>query len=195
AGTTVVVEEFLRGEEVSVHAITDGDTLLLLPSAQDHKRLKDLDQGPNTGGMGAYSPAPVLTERVLDGVLRTILIPILHALKKEGIAFRGVLYAGLMLTRSGPKVLEWNVRFGDPETQVILPRLKTDLAPVLLAAATGRLKDVEAPDIDPRPVVGVVMASEGYPEADKTGKVLRGLDAARAMEDVAVYHAGTRRKD
>ena len=195
AGTTVVIEEFLRGEEVSVHAITDGDTLLLLPSAQDHKRLRDADQGPNTGGMGAYSPAPILTERVLDVVLRTILIPVLHALKKEGIVFRGVLYAGLMLTRSGPKVLEWNVRFGDPETQVILPRLKTDLAPVLLAAATGRLKDVEAPDIDPGPVVGVVMASEGYPEAYKTGKVVRGLEAARAMEDVAVYHAGTRRKD
>ncbi len=195
AGVTVVIEEFLRGEEVSVHAVTDGNTILLLPSAQDHKRLLDGDKGPNTGGMGAYSPAPCLTPRLLDVVIRTILIPTLHALKKEGIEFRGVLYAGLMLTRSGPRVLEWNVRFGDPETQVILPRLKSDLAEILWAAAGGELGTVSGIEEDPRPMVGVVMASEGYPEAYRTGKEIRGLDAAGALEDTTVFHSGTRRKD
>jgi phosphoribosylamine--glycine ligase len=195
AGATVVIEEFLRGEEVSVHAITDGDTLLLFPSAQDHKRLKDGDQGPNTGGMGAYSPAPALTEKLTDTVVRTVLVPILHALKTEGIAYRGVLYAGLMLTRGGPRVLEWNVRFGDPEAQVVLPRVAGDLATVLLAAAEGKLAEVDAPEIDPRPVVGVVMASEGYPEAYKTGRPIRGIDAAAALPDTTVCHAGTRKKD
>ncbi|HVG93300.1 MAG TPA: phosphoribosylamine--glycine ligase, partial [Planctomycetota bacterium] len=195
AGARIVIEEFLRGEEVSVHAITDGDTLLLCPSAQDHKRLKDGDQGPNTGGMGAYSPAPVLTDKILDVVVRTILVPVLHALKREGIEYRGVLYAGLMLTRGGPRVLEWNCRFGDPETQVILPRLTGDLGAVLLAAANGKLDAVEALEVDPRPVVGVVMASEGYPEAYKAGRPILGLDEAGRMEDVTVYHASTRRKD
>jgi phosphoribosylamine--glycine ligase len=195
AGTRVVVEEFLRGEEVSVHAITDGTTLLVLPSAQDHKRVRDGDQGPNTGGMGAYSPAPVLTEKLLDVVVRTILVPTLHGLKIEGIEFRGVLYAGLMVTRSGPKVLEFNARFGDPETQVILPRIRSDLGAILLAAAEGRLTEIEEIDVDPRPVVGVVMASEGYPEAFKTGKPITGIEAAAAMPDVTVHHAATRRKD
>jgi phosphoribosylamine--glycine ligase len=195
SGSTIVIEEFLRGEEVSVHAITDGDTLLLLPSAQDHKRLGDGDTGPNTGGMGAYSPAPILTDRLLDVVVRTIFVPTLHALRLEGTVFRGVLYAGLMLTRSGPKVLEWNVRFGDPETQVLMPRIRGDLAGIFLAAAQGRLDEVEAPEIDPRPVVGVVVASGGYPEAYKTGKPIAGLEDAAQKKDVAVYHAGTRKKD
>ena len=195
SGTTIVIEEFLRGEEVSVHAVTDGDTLLILPSAQDHKRVRDGDEGPNTGGMGAYSPAPVLTEKLLDVVVRTILVPILHALKRESIEYRGVLYAGLMLTRSGPKVVEWNCRFGDPETQVILPRVRGDVAALLRAAADGRLCDVEGVDIDPRPVVGVVMASEGYPDAYKQGRAITGIERAAARPDVTVLHAGTRRKD
>ena len=195
AGGTVIIEEFLRGEEVSVHALTDGDTLLILPSAQDHKRIRDGDEGPNTGGMGAYSPAPILTEKTLDAVVRTILVPILHALKRENIEYRGVLYAGLMLTRSGPKVIEWNCRFGDPETQVILPRLRGDLGVLLRAAADGTLDEIEAVDVDPRPVVGVVMASEGYPDAYKQGKPIVGLDAAARMPDVTVLHAGTRKKD
>jgi phosphoribosylamine--glycine ligase len=195
AGSKIVIEEFLRGEEVSVHAITDGTTLVLCPSAQDHKRLRDADQGPNTGGMGAYSPAPVLTEKILDVVVRTILVPTLHALKREAIPYRGVLYAGLMLTRSGPRVLEWNCRFGDPETQVVLPRVRGDLAALLLAAANGDLGGVESLDVDPRPVVGVVMASEGYPEAYKSGKAIHGLEAAARVEGVTVYHASTRRKD
>ena len=195
AGGTVVIEEFLRGEEVSVHAITDGETLLILPSAQDHKRVNDGDQGPNTGGMGAYSPAPVLTEKLLDVVVRTILVPILHSLKRENIEYRGVLYAGLMLTRSGPKVIEWNCRFGDPETQVILPRIRADVAELLLAAAKGTLDEVEGIDLDPRPVVGVVMASGGYPEAYAQGRAIRGLEKASAREGVTVLHAGTRKKD
>jgi phosphoribosylamine---glycine ligase len=195
AGASVVIEEFLRGEEVSVHALTDGSTLVLLPSAQDHKRVRDGDQGPNTGGMGAYSPAPILPEKTLDVVVRQILVPILHALKVEGIEYRGVLYAGLMLTRSGPKVIEWNCRFGDPEAQVILPRLRTDLAALLLATAEGRLDEIESVDVDPQPFVGVVMASAGYPEAYKTGIPIRGVEAAAAQPDVFVFHAATRKKD
>ncbi len=195
AGGTVVLEEFLRGEEASVFALTDGDTLLLLPTAQDHKRLLDGDLGPNTGGMGAYSPATLLADRTMAAVERTILIPILHALKREGVLFRGVLFAGLMVTRSGPKVLEWNVRFGDPETQVILPRVKGDLGTAFLAAAEGRLDEVEPLEEDPRPAVGVVMASGGYPEAYATGKPIQGVPEAAAMADVEVFHSGTRRKD
>lgn len=195
AGAKVVIEEFLRGEEASVFAVTDGDTLLMLPSAQDHKRLLDDDKGPNTGGMGAYSPATLMNERTTSAIERTILIPILHAMKRENVVFRGVLFAGLMITRSGPKVLEWNVRFGDPETQVVLPRLRGDLAQVFLATAEGRLKDVEPLAEDPRPVVGVVMASGGYPEAYATGKPVKGVEDAAAMEDVEVFHAATRRKD
>jgi len=195
AGGTLVIEEFMRGEEVSVHAVTDGETLLLLPSAQDHKRVNDGDQGANTGGMGAYSPAPILTEKALDAVVRTILVPMLHALKREGIEYRGVLYAGLMLTRSGPKVVEWNVRFGDPETQVLFPRLRTDVARLLHAAAKGTLDELEGVDVDPRPVVGVVMASGGYPEAYPTGRPIRGIEDAAAMDGVTVVHAGTRKRD
>jgi phosphoribosylamine--glycine ligase len=195
SGATVVIEEFLRGEEVSVHALTDGQTLLLLPPAQDHKRLRDGDQGPNTGGMGAYSPVPLLTDRMLDAVVRTILVPILHALKVEGVEYRGVLYAGLMVTRSGPKVVEWNVRFGDPESQVLFPRVRGDLAAALLAAARGELSSVEPLDVDPRAAVTVVQASEGYPEAYSTGKEIRGLDRAKAVEGAHVFHAGTRRRD
>ncbi len=195
AGGTLIIEEFLRGEEVSVHAVTDGDTLLILPSAQDHKRIRDGDEGPNTGGMGAYSPAPILTEKLLDTVVRTILVPILHALRRENIEYRGVLYAGLMLTRSGPKVIEWNCRFGDPETQVILPRLRGDLGLLLRAAAEGKLDEIEGVDVDPRPVVGVVLASEGYPDAYKQGKPITGVEAAAGHADVTVLHAGTRKKD
>jgi phosphoribosylamine--glycine ligase len=195
SGATVVVEEFLRGEEASVHALTDGRTLLVLPAARDHKRLLDDDRGPNTGGMGAYSPVPLLSDRMLDAVVRTILVPILHAMKLEGVAYRGALYAGLMVTRSGPKVVEWNCRFGDPEAQVVLPRVRSDLAPVLLAAAQGELDSVEALDVDERAAVGVVMASEGYPEAYTTGKDVSGIDRARAIDGVSVFHSGTRAKD
>jgi phosphoribosylamine--glycine ligase len=193
AGRTVLVEEFLRGEEASVHAITDGDTLFVLPSAQDHKRIGEGDTGPNTGGMGAYSPAPVVEGALMDRIIRTILVPTLHGMKVEGCRFRGVLYAGLMITKGGPRVLEFNVRFGDPEAEVLLPRLRNDLFEILLAAAEGRLDQAAEPDVDPRPCVGVVIASAGYPDAYQAGKAIRGLDRAAAMKDVFVYHAGTRR--
>jgi phosphoribosylamine--glycine ligase len=192
AGAMVVMEEFLRGEEASVHAITDGETLLVLPSSQDHKRVGDGDSGPNTGGMGAYSPAPVVEGEMMDRIVRTVLVPTLHGMKREGAPFCGVLYAGLMITKGGPRVLEYNVRFGDPETQVLLPRMKSDLFEILFAAAEGDLSGFEGLDLDERPCVGVVVASEGYPGAYQGGKEVTGLDAADALEDVAVYHAGTR---
>lgn len=192
AGTTIVIEEFLRGEEASVHAITDGETLYVLPTAQDHKAIFDGDKGPNTGGMGAYSPAPIVEGAMLDRVLRDVLIPTLNGLKVEGIPYRGVIFAGLMITKGGPRVVEFNARFGDPEAEVMLPRLESDLFEVLLTAATGRLKDIEPPSVDPRPCVGVVMASGGYPGRYPTGKPIDGLEAAEALEDVLVFHAGSR---
>jgi phosphoribosylamine--glycine ligase len=194
AGKRVVVEEFLRGDEASVQAITDGETLLLLPTAQDHKRLKDGDQGPNTGGMGAYSPAPVAEGATLDRVLHQVLIPLLHGLRREGIVFRGVLYAGVMVTKGGPRVLEFNARFGDPEAEVVLPRIRSDLGVILAAAADGRLSEIPDLEVDPRPCVGVVMASAGYPDAYPAGRAIHGLETAESMEGVEVYHAGTRRR-
>lgn len=163
AGSQIVIEECLVGEEASVLAIIDGDTIVPLDVAQDHKRAYDGDRGPNTGGMGAYCPAPVVTSSIMDEIVRRVLIPTVHTLKVDGTPFSGVLYAGLMLTSSGPKVLEYNVRFGDPEAQPVLMRLQTDLAQLLLLAATGRLSELEGLDWDPRPSVCVVMASEGYP--------------------------------
>ncbi len=195
AGDKVVIEDFLRGEEASVHAITDGETLVVLPTAQDHKRVGEGDTGPNTGGMGAYSPAPVAEGAMLDKIIKTILVPTLHGLKREGVEYRGTLFAGLMITRGGPRVLEYNARFGDPETQVVLPRIKSDLGALLMAAADGKLRDVADVEIDERSAVGVVVASAGYPGGYQAGKEIRGLDAADAMDDVIVYHAGTREKD
>ena len=192
AGAKVVVEEFLRGEEASVHAITDGNTLLVLPSSQDHKRVGEGDSGPNTGGMGAYSPAPVVEGDMMDRIVRTVLVPTLHGMKREGTPFRGVLYAGLMITKGGPRVLEYNVRFGDPETQVLLPRMRSDLFDILYAAADGDLSGIDDLDLEERPCVGVVVASEGYPGAYQGGKEIAGLDAVEALDDVVVYHAGTR---
>jgi phosphoribosylamine---glycine ligase len=193
AGERIVVEEFLRGEEASVHAITDGDTLLVLPSAQDHKRVGEGDTGPNTGGMGAYSPAPVVEGPLLDRIVRDVLVPTLHGMKREGCPFSGVLYAGLMMTRGGPRVLEFNVRFGDPEAEVLLPRLKSDLAKILVAAADGRLAEIDDLEVDERPCLGVVLASGGYPGPYQAGKRIGGLAEAEALPDVHVFHAGTRR--
>lgn len=195
AGRTVVVEEYLRGEEASVHAVTDGETLFLLPTAQDHKAAFDGDTGPNTGGMGAYSPAPVVEGALLDRVVKDVLVQTLHGLRLEGVEFRGVLYAGLMLTKGGPRVLEFNVRFGDPEAEVILPRLGSDLFEVLYTAAGGRLSALPPPVVDERPCVGVVMASGGYPGSYQAGKPIEGLEAAAAVPGVSVFHAGTRRRD
>ncbi|QDV32967.1 phosphoribosylamine--glycine ligase [Tautonia plasticadhaerens] len=190
AGDRVLIEERLDGVEASVLALTDGRTIIPLESSQDHKRAFDGDEGPNTGGMGAYSPARVLTPELMAEVEREILVPIVHAMKRSRRAFRGVLYAGIMLTHQGPKVLEFNVRFGDPEIQAILMRLRSDLVDALEAVVDERLDSV-ALDWDPRPAVTVVMASEGYPGAYERGRPINGLDEAGAMEGVKVFHAGT----
>lgn len=191
AGKQIVIEERLDGKEVSVLALTDGQTIVTLPPAQDHKRAHDGDTGPNTGGMGAYSPAPIIDDEMLRWVEAHVLVPTVHAMKRARRPFRGVLYAGLMITNQGPKVLEYNVRFGDPECQPLMLRLKSDLLELLLAVAEGRLDQIEPPEWDERPAVCVVMASEGYPGNYAKGKVIRGLDEAAKVPDCQVFHAGT----
>ncbi|QDU37785.1 Phosphoribosylamine--glycine ligase [Maioricimonas rarisocia] len=191
AGSTIVIEEKLVGQEVSILALVDGRTIVPLETSQDHKAAWDGDKGPNTGGMGAYSPAPFATPELMDEVISKILIPTVHTLRKQNIEFRGVLYAGLMLTSQGPKVLEFNVRFGDPEAQPVLMRLKSDLFDVLYAAADGKLHEMPDLEWDPRPTVCVVMASDGYPGKYEKGHAIRGLDAAAQLSDTKVFHAGT----
>lgn len=195
AGKELIIEERLTGPEVSVLAITDGETILTLPTAQDHKPAHDGDRGPNTGGMGAYSPATVLDEQTLADVEAGILVPIVHAMKRARRPFKGVLYAGLMLTPAGPKVLEFNVRFGDPECQPLLMKLQTDIVDVMLATVEGRLGELDELTIDPRPAICVVMASEGYPGTYEKGHTITGIDAADELEDVKVFHAGTNMVD
>jgi len=194
AGDSVVVEERLTGEEASILALVDDSTIYTLESSQDHKAVFDGDHGPNTGGMGAYSPAPVVTERVQTQVDREILVPMVHGMKTEGAPYCGLLYAGVMVTPGGPKVLEFNARFGDPEAQPLLVRLKSDLVEALEATIDNRLDQVTLA-WDPRPAVCVVMASGGYPDAYEKGKEITGLQKADAMEDVVVFHAGTREED
>jgi phosphoribosylamine--glycine ligase len=194
AGARVVVQEFLEGVEISLHALCDGRTAKLFPTAQDHKRALDGDQGLNTGGMGTYSPAPFLTDAELADVGRQILNPWLAGCAADGIDFRGLLYPGVMLTKSGPKVIEFNARFGDPETQVYLPRLENDLVELLLASTEGRLADVEL-KWSANACVCVVLASGGYPGSYAKGKVIHGLDQANALPGVKVFHAGTATKD
>jgi phosphoribosylamine--glycine ligase len=191
AGNQFVIEERLDGQEASVLAITDGRTLVTLPAAQDHKAAFDGDQGPNTGGMGAYCPTPIVSTADLRRVEEQVLVPVVHAMKRSRRPFRGVLYAGLMMTNQGPKVLEFNVRFGDPECQALLIRLKSDLVDVLEAAAEGRLETAGRIEWDPRPGVCVVMAAEGYPGDYERGQTIRGLDEAAKVPDVKVFHAGT----
>ncbi|QDU55963.1 phosphoribosylamine--glycine ligase [Aeoliella mucimassa] len=191
AGNQLVIEERLVGQEASVLAITDGRTILTLPAAQDHKPAYDGDRGPNTGGMGAYCPTPLVTDKLLASVESDVLVPTVHQMKRNRRPFRGVLYAGLMLTKGGPKVLEYNVRFGDPECQPLLMRLKTDLLEVLDAAVDQRLDEIGELEWDPRPAVCVVMASEGYPGSYEKGHPIRGLEEAAALPDVKVFHAGT----
>ncbi len=195
AGNQLVIEERLHGQELSVLAITDGRTILTLQPAQDHKPAYDGDQGPNTGGMGAYSPTPIIDDATLHWIEEHILVPTVHGMNCRGRPYRGVLYAGLMLTSQGPKVLEFNVRFGDPECQPLMMRLKGDLAEILLAATEGRLEALEPVDWDARAAVCVVMASRGYPGAFEKGHVIRGLDEAEQLPDVKVFHAGTAWKD
>ena len=188
AGRTIVIEEGLAGPEVSLLCITDGRTVAPLASAQDFKRVGDGDTGPNTGGMGAYSPVPAVGDDVAAELAATVVQPTLDALRRRGIDYRGVLYAGLMLTDDGPKVLEYNARFGDPEAQVVLPRMTSDLAALLAEAAAGALRTTPAFGADV--AVTVVAATEGYPVAPRTGDVIEGLDRARAVEGARVYCAG-----
>jgi phosphoribosylamine--glycine ligase len=191
AGRVVVLEECLTGREVSVMALIDGRNTIVLPEACDYKRAFDGDRGPNTGGMGAYSPVPVLTAEVRREIQRTILEPTVTALTERGAPLRGILYAGLMLTADGPKTLEFNARFGDPEAQAILPMLDADLAELLAAVADGTLADVAPPKATDGAAVAVVLAAGGYPGAFRSGVPIDGLD--RVPEDVLVFHAGTRR--
>jgi phosphoribosylamine--glycine ligase len=194
AGGAIVVEEFLAGEEASVLALVDGAHFVTLPSAQDHKAAYDGDRGPNTGGMGAYSPAPIVTPALQAEIERRILAPAIAAMAAEGRPFKGVLYAGLMITRSGPWLLEFNVRFGDPECQALLVRLKSDLLPALIAARDGQLKFFDLRWHED-PSLCVVMASRGYPGAYERGSEIRNLSAAATVEGVVVFHAGTVEKD
>jgi len=209
AGRRVIIEECLEGQEVSVLALTDGETVVTFPPAQDHKRVFDGDRGPNTGGMGAYAPAPVLGAEEQELVMDRILLPTVRGLAAEGVTYRGVLYAGLILTPEGPKVLEFNCRFGDPETQVILPLLQDDLVELMLAVATGELgsrlgrtpvgrgtrgggEGLPGLALSGESAVSVVMASGGYPGPYEKGKVIHGLEAAARRPGVKVFHAGTR---
>jgi phosphoribosylamine--glycine ligase len=194
AGERVLIEEFLDGREVSALALTDGEAVIPLAPAQDFKRVGDRDTGPNTGGMGAYSPVTFVDEATWTSIAEAVLEPAIRGLRERGVRYRGVLYAGLMLTEDGPKVLEFNCRFGDPETQAILPRLDTDLAELLDATARGRLGDHKV-SWSPEACVTVVLASGGYPGPYETGVPIEGLDRAAEVEGAAVFHAGTVRRD
>ncbi len=193
ASEKVVIEEFMTGQEASFFAICDGKTALPLIAAQDHKRAYDNDEGPNTGGMGAYSPAPVFGEKEMATVMETIIHPTVAGMTKDGMPFVGVLFAGLMMTKDGPKLIEYNVRFGDPECQVLMRRLGTDIMDLFLAAKAGKLDKVDPPAWLDDPVVNVVMASKGYPEKYKKGSVIQGIETANMMDGVYVFHAGTKK--
>ncbi|MDD4940606.1 MAG: phosphoribosylamine--glycine ligase [Candidatus Omnitrophica bacterium] len=198
AGDRVIVEECLTGQEASILVLTDSKDVIPLATSQDHKRIFDNDEGPNTGGMGAYSPAPVVTPALFDEIMKKIVYRTIDGLVKEGITYRGILYAGVMLTKDGPKTLEFNARFGDPETEAILPRMTSDIVEAMLAAASGNLgKLAQAGGLawQARPCVCVVCAAAGYPGEYKKGLPVSGLDAAGAMRDVMVFHAGTKKKD
>jgi phosphoribosylamine--glycine ligase len=191
AGTELVVEEFLSGEEASFFALCDGETAIAMTAAQDHKRVGDGDTGPNTGGMGAYSPAPVMTPDIAKRTMDEIVMPTVRAMKAMGAPYKGVLFAGLMITASGPKLIEYNARFGDPETQVLMLRLMSDLLPALIASRDGQLKNFDLrwyPDA----ALTVVMAAKGYPGAYGRGSIIEGLDDAARVEGVEIFHAGTK---
>ena len=192
AGERIVVEDFLRGEEVSFLGLTDGENIVPLAPAQDHKAVFDGDEGPNTGGMGAYSPTPFVSEELEEEILEEILKPTIEAFRKEGIKYKGILYAGLMLTEMGPKVLEFNARLGDPETQVLLPRLKNDLVDLMLKVVDEDLEGVEI-EVKDEAAVCVVLTSGGYPLGYKTGKEITGLDELNKYDNVLVFHAGSKK--
>ena len=187
----LVIEEFLEGEEASLFALVDGDTAVPLASAQDHKRVGEGDTGPNTGGMGAYAPAPVLTSELERRAMDEIVRPTARALAAAGTPFSGVLYAGLMLTTEGPKLIEYNVRFGDPECEAIMPLVEGDFAELLYAVATGRLAQIEPPELAPKHAMTVILAARGYPGTPASGGLIREIEAAEQVEGVTVFHAGT----
>jgi phosphoribosylamine---glycine ligase len=191
AGGEVVIEEFLDGEEASFFALCDGETAIPLATAQDHKRAFDGDKGPNTGGMGAYSPAPNIDAAMSGRIMNDIIAPTMRAMKAMGAPYKGVLYAGLMITQQGPKLIEYNARFGDPETQVLMPRLMSDLVPALLASRDGMLRSFDLRWYE-TPALTVVMAAKGYPGHYARGTVIEGLDEAAAVEGVQIFHAGTK---
>ncbi len=191
AGAEVVVEDFLEGEEASFFALCDGDHALAFASAQDHKRVGDGDTGPNTGGMGAYSPAPIMTPAMTARVMEEIINPTLRGMRQRGIPFKGLLFAGLMIGPQGPKLIEFNVRFGDPETQVMLPRVQDDVLALLHGAATGALPQKPV-SLSPETALTVVFAAKGYPDAPERGSEIKGVERAAAMESITVYHAGTK---
>ncbi len=190
AGAEVVIEEFLSGREISFFALSDGDTAIALASAQDHKRVFDHDQGPNTGGMGAYSPTPFVTDEIHAEIMTRIILPTVAGMKARGRPFRGILYAGVMLTPDGPKLFEYNVRFGDPECQVLMLRMMSDIVPALLAACDGQLKNFDLRWF-PEAALTVVMAAKGYPGDYAKGTRIEGLDDAATIEGVEIFHAGT----
>lgn len=194
SGASIVIEEFMEGEEVSYFALTDGKTILPLNTAQDHKRVGDGDTGPNTGGMGAYSPARLMTPELNDIVINQILKPTVAGMAADGCPFQGVLYAGLMVKDGKPRLVEYNARFGDPECQTLMLRLKSDLVDMLYACATGKL-DTVTPEWSDQPSLCIVMAAAGYPAAYQKNTVIKGLDKASAIKDVQVFHAGTAEKD
>ena len=187
----LVIEEFLAGEEASLFALVDGETAVPLASAQDHKRVGEGDTGPNTGGMGAYAPAPVLTAELQQRVMDEIVRPTARALAAAGTPFSGVLYAGLMLTADGPKLIEYNVRFGDPECEAIMPLIEGDFAEMLLAVATGKLREIDPPRLAAKHAMTVIVAARGYPGTPAAGGLIRQIEAAEQIEGVTVFHAGT----
>lgn len=194
AGNLVIVEEKLLGEEASILAFVDSRNIYIMESSQDHKPIGNNDTGPNTGGMGAYTPAPCVTDKLMNQITKEILVPTVEGMNRNGTSYKGILYAGIMLTQGGPRTLEFNVRFGDPETQPILTRLKSDLLEVMLATCDGKLDEITL-KWDPRPCVCVVMSSGGYPGDYEKGKPITGLDQASQLPDTMVFHAGTAEQD
>ncbi len=192
AGAEIVIEEFMEGRELSIQVMTDGRTICLLEPVMDHKQVGEGDTGPNTGGMGIYSPVSFVTTRLMQQIEQDVLLKALHGLVVEKIDFRGLLYVGLMITEAGPRVLEFNCRFGDPETQAICMRMRSDIVPYLLATAEGKLEGMDPPEWDPRHCVGVVACAQGYPEGYEKGHPIRGLELAAEDPDTVVFHAGTK---